>query len=286
MENIDLEEGKIRVGGKWLTEDEIRYAIKMKVSSDDYNVADLAVALQTLINEMRKSAILRVRVPKDVAQEFEDLSRKRGESMESTLRNILVEYITRKRELVRGLEEETVTYEDIGMKKPEKEFGEEMERGERFLGERVKEIDISIGNEDVDEDENVDELLDIDTSTKDSEIVEVEAEELSDIEAIDEDINEPEIEVLESEEDESEEDLGVEELGDIEDIDEDIIEPEIEDLEPEREETEEELEAELMPDIDSIDEKFEELGPKKLPKKKKAKKKKLVIRKKKLKRNG
>ena len=68
-----LEEGKIKVNGKWLTEDEIRYAIKMKVDSDDYNVADYAVALRTLINEMNKSTILKVRVPREMAEEFEKI---------------------------------------------------------------------------------------------------------------------------------------------------------------------------------------------------------------------
>ena len=89
MENVDLEEGKILVDEKWLTEDEIRYAIKIKVESDDYNVAELASALKTLINEMNKSTVLKVRVPREVADEFEKLSREMDESIESILRNIL-----------------------------------------------------------------------------------------------------------------------------------------------------------------------------------------------------
>lgn len=284
MENIDLEEGKIRVGGKWLTEDEIRYAIKMKVSSDDYNVADLAVALQTLINEMRKSAILRVRVPKDVAQELEDLSRERGESMESTLRNVLVEYITRKRELAEGIEEEPIGYEDMDTIKQEKEAEEEMESDESLSSDRREDANISIGDEDVEESEE--ELLDIDTTSKDSEIVEVEPEELTEVEDFDEEINESEVDALDSKKTDTDEGLEVEELSDMEDIDEDLIGAEIEDIDSEIELTDEELAAELMSEIESADNELKEARVRNIPRKKRAKKKKLIIRKKKLKNNA
>ena len=93
IEDIDLEEGKIRINGKWLTEDEIRYAIKMKISSDDYNVADLAVALRTLIDEMNKSQVLRVRVPKELVEELESLSKEKEESVEALLRRIIMDHI-------------------------------------------------------------------------------------------------------------------------------------------------------------------------------------------------
>ena len=105
MEHINLEEGRILVEGKWLTEDEIRYAIKMKVESDDYNVAELAKALQTLINEMNKSTVLKVRVPKEVAEEFEKMSKEGNETVESILRGILIEYMNREEETIDDLDE-------------------------------------------------------------------------------------------------------------------------------------------------------------------------------------
>jgi pilus assembly protein FimV len=111
MENIDLEEGKIRIKGKWLTEDEIRYAIKMKVSSDDYNVGELATALQTLITEMNKSTVLKVRVPKEMADEFQKLSDENDESIESLLRAVIMEYINTQDEYEE--EEEEEEYEEI-----------------------------------------------------------------------------------------------------------------------------------------------------------------------------
>lgn len=269
IENIDLEEGKIRIGGKWFTEDEIRYAIKMKVSSDDYNVADLAVALQTLINEMNKSTTLRVRVPKEMAEKFEELSRERGESVEAMLRDILIEYISREGEYAEKLEEEGVSDEGI-------------------VGEEEDEIDIM-------EDETEDTLLDIDAGAKEGEIVEVEtedvleAEELPDIETIDEEIIEPEIED-DLEEDYStdvdvideelsnpdiEKDLNIEDLDDIEAIVEEISEPDIE----------EDFDAAPMSELAAIDEGIVEAEGKKIKrnlKKKRATKKKIILRKKKL----
>lgn len=267
MENIDLEEGKIRIGGKWFTEDEIRYAIKMKVSSDDYNVADLAVALQTLINEMNKSSILRVRVPKEMAEKFEELSRERGESVEAMLRDILIEYINKEGEYAEELEEEGVSDEGI--------VGEE------------DEIDIT-------EEETEDKLLDIKTTAKEPEIVEVEteevleAEELPDIETID-DVIEPEIEddleeeystdidVIDEElgNPDIEEDLNIQDLDDIDAIVAEISEPNIE----------EDFDTVPMSELAAIDEGIVEAKDKKIKrniKRRKATKKKIILRKKKL----
>ncbi len=267
MENIDLEEGKIRIGGKWFTEDEIRYAIKMKVSSDDYNVADLAVALQTLINEMNKSTTLRVRVPKEMAEKFDELSRERGESVEAMLRDILIEYISREGEYAEKLEEEGVSDEGI-------------------LGEEEDEIDIM-------EDETEDKLLDIDAAANEPEIVEVETEEVLEAEELpniedDEEIIEPEIEeegeeyitdvdVLDEElsNPEIEDDLNIENLDDIETIVEEISEPDFED----------DFDAAPMSELAAIDEGIVEAEGKKIKRnirKKKATKKKIILRKKKL----
>jgi hypothetical protein len=128
MENIDLEEGKILVEGEWLTEDEIRYAIKMKVARDDYNVSELAFALKTLISEMNKSTLLRVRVPKALAEEFEKLSKDRGKSVQAMLRAILIEYMGRRNTPTQVGEEDTDTYGDI-------------EIGNRMEGIRIKSTD-------------------------------------------------------------------------------------------------------------------------------------------------
>lgn len=307
IENIDLEEGKIRVNGKWLTEDEIRYAIKMKVSSDDYNVSDLAVALKTLISEMNKSTVLRIRVPKEMAEEFEELSRNRGESIESLLRDILIEYMGGKgaRDETFEEEEETSPHEDAYIGKTEEVYGEENERDEDepdedFFDEKEDEeeeeeeidIGITIGDGDAHEDEITSGLLDLDTVSEDSEAEEVEiedgmvVEELPDIEVIEEDISQPEIEDIELDEIDSQENLEADDLDDIEDIDEEIDEPQIEESLSEIMESDEDQKEEHIPEIDDNEEEVKKPKGRKIKRalrKKKAARKKVIIRKKKLK---
>jgi plasmid stability protein len=167
MENIDLEEGRIRIKGKWLTEDEIRYAIKMKVSSDDYNVADLANALQTLITEMNKSTVLKIRVPKEMAEEFGKIAKQKGESMESTLRYILMDYLSAEEESEELEEEAAEVYEEVEIEPPKGrqkgvtvngEFEDEEE--EYYIEEEDEDMDFSLGD-----DESEDELLELESTS-------------------------------------------------------------------------------------------------------------------------
>ncbi len=182
MENIDLEEGKIKVRGEWLTEDELRYAIRMKVDSDDYNVADLAVALKTLISEMNKSTVMRVRVPKELAESFEVISRQRGHSVESMLRTLLLDFINQKEESLIPVTEEV-----------EEEASEELE---------AEIVDIIQGNTPEEEEDEGDieivstrgidrELLDMESTTVDAEPEEEDyEEEASEIDDLDRELEE------------------------------------------------------------------------------------------------
>ena len=154
MENIDLEEGRIRIKGKWLTEDEIRYAIKMKVSSDDYNVADLANALKTLITEMNKSTVLKIRAPKEMAEEFDKIAKQKGESMESTLRNILIDYLSAEEESEGDEGEAAEVYEEVEIEPSKRrqkgvtvngEFEDEEE--DYYIEEEDEDMDFSLGDE-------------------------------------------------------------------------------------------------------------------------------------------
>ncbi len=183
MENIDLEEGKIKVRGEWLTEDELRYAIRMKVDSDDYNVADLAVALKTLISEMNKSTVMRVRVPKELAESFEEISKQRGHSVESMLRTLLLDFINQKEESLIPVAEEA-----------QEEETEELE---------AEIVDIIQGNipEDEEEEDDIEivstrgidrELLDMESTTVDAEPEDEEEyeEEASEIDDLDRELEE------------------------------------------------------------------------------------------------
>lgn len=286
MENIDLEEGKIKVNGKWLTEDEIRYAIKMKVDSDDYNVADYAVALRTLINEMNKSTILKVRVPREMAEEFEKISDERGESVESMLRGILIDYMSREGEIADrfvGEEREVLADTDIVPSEERTEadidIAEEEEEEVGLEGEDVHEV--------IEDAEIEDRLLDIkgEETDSDSEELDIEEdleEEISDVEVIDEDITEPDIDEVELEED-----LGheiEEEMMDEDEIEAETGSDELEEIRLEEPEIGEDLKEEI-PEAELVEGEETKAGSKaekKRPKKKRAIKKKFVLRKRKL----
>lgn len=196
MENVDLEEGRIRVKGQWLTEDELRYAIRMKVDSDDYNVADLAVALKTLITEMNKSTVLRVRVPKELTEKLEEISKERDESVESLLRIILLDFINQETEDKEKIE--TIISEDE--EEPPVELEAEIVEIIRESEEIKREFDGDERNLDIfnnEEDKNLkNELLDLETPALDEEPEKVQIEgdleedDFSDIDSLDAEIEE------------------------------------------------------------------------------------------------
>jgi hypothetical protein len=187
MENIDLEEGKIRIKGKWLTEDEIRYAIKMKVSSDDYNVGELATALQTLITEMNKSTVLKVRVPKEMADEFQKLSDENEESIESLLRAVIMEYINIQGDYPEDEEEEAEEYEEIDLQPKVKSKSVIVDLQEDDDSDDEEEA-IAIDLEEEDEEEGDEGLLQLESSPKESKEFDledgVEVEDIAEVDAV------------------------------------------------------------------------------------------------------
>jgi hypothetical protein len=188
IENIDLEEGKIKVRGEWLTEDELRYAIRMKVDSDDYNVADLAVALKTLISEMNKSTVLRVRVPKELAESFEEISKQRGHSIESMLRTILIDFINEKEEMV------TPITKDISLDDSHEELEAEI-------------VDIIEGNF-PEEDEDEEDIEIVRTGGMDRQLIEMESTTVdSEPEGTDENLDEVDLSDIDNLDEELEEEL-------------------------------------------------------------------------------
>jgi len=208
IEDIDLEEGKIRINGKWLTEDEIRYAIKMKVSSDDYNVADLAVALRTLIDEMNKSQVLRVRMPKELVEELEALSKETEESVEAILRRIIMDHLHSPTEIEEESDEEPEIEDDED--DPEDEDYNDIEIG--FRSRIVEEVA-----------EEVEPETTVEAQPIESVAVEEEVSEVEDIEVPDEEVEEEGVDIPE---DDVEEEI---EIGE-EEVEEEIKIPEDEDI--------------------------------------------------------
>lgn len=250
IEDIDLEEGKIRINGKWLTEDEIRYAIKMKVSSDDYNVADLAVALRTLIDEMNKSQVLRVRMPKELVEELEALSKEKEESVEALLRRIIMDHIHSPTEIEEESDEEP-EIEDEEDEEDDEDFNDiEIGFRSRIVEDVAEEVEPEVTVEaqpivSVAVEEEVSEVEDIEVPVE---------EEIEEVEDIPEDDVEEDIDVVEEE---VEEEIGIPEDEEILGLDEeeDIVVDEG-DLEPEESEEigeEIELEENIVPDTEPED---------------------------------
>ncbi|UCE73556.1 MAG: hypothetical protein JSV56_11085 [Methanomassiliicoccales archaeon] len=231
---------------------------------------------------------MRLRVPKKLAEEIEDLSKQRGESLESMLRTILIDFINKEGERSGQLYEETVAYGDMELEGPKEEFKAqsvvvemESEADEYPIARKEEDIGIRI-EENVVEEEGVEgELLDLEATANGSEVDEFgsdedfEDEDIFDIEAEDEEENELVVE--------DDEDLD-EDLSEIEVVEEEPSQPEVEEI-ISHEEPEDIFEEKDLSDIEPFEEKKEETELKEfkpIPKKKKATKKKIVLRKKKL----
>jgi predicted transcriptional regulator len=169
----------------------------MKVDSDDYNVADLAVALKTLITEMNKSTVLRVRVPKELAEKLDEICKERDESVESLLRIILLDFINQEEKEQQKIE--TIVSEGEEEELPAEleaeivEIIRESEEIKREFDGDERDLDI-LNNE---EDKNLEsELLDLETPNLDSEPEKVQIEgdfeddDFSDIDNLDAEIEE------------------------------------------------------------------------------------------------
>ena len=62
MKDINLEEAKIKVGGKWLTSEEIVGEIQRKIQAGDMKIADYASALEKLTVTIENSHLLEVKL--------------------------------------------------------------------------------------------------------------------------------------------------------------------------------------------------------------------------------
>ncbi len=87
--NIDLDEGRIQVESEWLSVDEIKYAIKTKISSDDYDVADLSSAMKKLKKAIDESVAIEFRITTDIEKQLNALAKERGETVGSILRALI-----------------------------------------------------------------------------------------------------------------------------------------------------------------------------------------------------
>ena len=147
---IDLDEGRVLVEGDWLSEEEVKSAIKAKISSEDYDIAPLADSLKNLQSALENSTMINVRVAKDMAKKFELLSRDRGEGVGNILREALGIFLAEEAGDINIEEAE----EDEEEEDEPVEAAEEVEEDE---DESDEEEDEDESDEEEDEDESEDE---------------------------------------------------------------------------------------------------------------------------------
>ncbi len=138
---IDLDEGRVSVEGDWLSEEEVKSAIKAKISSEDFDIASLADSLKNLQGALENSTMINVRVAKDMAKKFELLARDRGEGIGNILREALGIFLAEEagdidieeaeedeeEEIVEAIEEDD---EDLEAEESEEEESEEESKEE------------------------------------------------------------------------------------------------------------------------------------------------------------
>ncbi len=62
MKDINMEEAKIKVDGKWFTSEEIAGEIQRKIQAGDMKIADYAAALEKLTTTMENSHLIEVKL--------------------------------------------------------------------------------------------------------------------------------------------------------------------------------------------------------------------------------
>ena len=130
---IDLDEGRIFVEGEWLSEEELKYAIKTKISSDDFDVEHLAHAMKSLNKILEDSAVVDFRVSSGMLKRLKEMADDSGEAIGSILRKAVEGYVGGDFSAPPEPEEEEPVVEDEPEEEPE-EDEEENESEEDDLG--------------------------------------------------------------------------------------------------------------------------------------------------------
>jgi hypothetical protein len=150
---IDLDEGRVMVEGDWLSEDEVKNAIKAKISSEDFDIAPLADSLKNLQSALENSTMINVRVAKDMAKKFELLARDRGEGVGNILREALGIFLAEEAGDIdiEEAEEDMAAEEE----EPVEAIEENEEEEEEDEDEEEEESDEEESDEEEDEDEGI-----------------------------------------------------------------------------------------------------------------------------------
>lgn len=89
MQNVNLEEHRIKVEGSWLSSDDLKLKIEEKMKTGDMKIAELAEALErlSLAIENSKTVEVKLALPKDVYNELK--ARGKGDDKECVRKAVL-----------------------------------------------------------------------------------------------------------------------------------------------------------------------------------------------------
>jgi hypothetical protein len=90
MENINIEESKILVQDKWYALNELKNTIKDKVSNDNFDVIQLASAIQELQEALDNISQLKLTLHVELMESFKELATNSGSTFENVLRDALI----------------------------------------------------------------------------------------------------------------------------------------------------------------------------------------------------
>ncbi|MCD6461118.1 MAG: hypothetical protein J7L61_00030 [Thermoplasmata archaeon] len=89
---IDLDEARIEIDGEWLSEEDIKYAIKKKIEEEDFDVEYLSRALKVLKKAIDESVIMEFRAPKDMERAVVSAAEEEGISVGEYIRRAIESY--------------------------------------------------------------------------------------------------------------------------------------------------------------------------------------------------
>ena len=121
MENINIEESKILVQDKWYTLNELKTTIKDKVNKDDFNVVQLASAIQELQEAIDSITQVKLSLHVVLIDSYKEQAKKAEKTFENVLRDALITRVdfgvTNNMKFIPGMPKE----EEIKAKKKGKE---------------------------------------------------------------------------------------------------------------------------------------------------------------------
>lgn len=92
MKNLNLDDGKIRLAGKWYTADDLTRAIQSKIQAGDMKFAELAAALERLNVALENSHRLEVRLVIS-KEEYAELKKLGGMDDRECVRKAIMSFI-------------------------------------------------------------------------------------------------------------------------------------------------------------------------------------------------